>query len=285
MKNKGTILNKQGGVINNERQEIEAAGVAIRGDSAANAASSCQDAKDSGATVNGHYYIKPPGIIPQNTPAFKAYCWVDGANSNAYTLIRSFKRDGLQLRGFNYNEPLNNNVEEDKDPDEEVDFDGFRMSRYKMISIVPEHASSSDAHIGATCSLNGADGDLGSFSDPHDHALIRFSDWTNLGQSPLDFTGDAECRPMASICIRAPKDGFPSLQGGCCDGCNIRWWGGGFHLHVDTGGAHSCPANNWHSMFSSGVGSEDNFGYNGNKNPNFTCTNNENSRTMWWIEG
>lgn len=205
---------------------------------------SCLDFLHSGRRRSGFYLI-----FDDEGSSFPVYCDLTSEPKSAWTLVMS-----ENTPRFSYlfiSAPLN----ADKPVNESnPNWYAFRLPLAKM-----KQLRSHSTHWRATCSFQ-LDGLV-----YRDYVRARISDF-----DPIDFKGLGNCKRVEYVNVRGHR----------CSDCDVAWWQDDNQmLHMDTQFVR-CGFNATYGA----VSSEDNFGFYGEFNPNFRCTQSgRESTTNYWF--
>ena len=206
---------------------------------------SCVEYGQQGAYKDGIYKI-----YDNDGNSFPAFCDLKSEPSIAWTLVMSLSKENRLISAFR-NAVLQINAQEN---DSSPNWDRYRLSLERMRSL-QVHST----HWRATCSYptHGI--------DYRDYLRGNFKDF-NI----VDFLGNGECKRVEYVDIRGHNG----------TNLTVPFWQqkNSWILHI-VSSSHRCE-------FSASVGAvdnEDNFGFYGEINQKFRCTQANNSTTQWWF--
>ena len=206
---------------------------------------SCVEYGQQGAYKDGIYKI-----YDNDGNSFPAYCDLKSEPSVAWTLVMSLSKENRLISAFR-NAVLQINAQEN---DNSPNWDRYRLSLGRMRSL-QVHST----HWRATCSYPTYG------IDYRDYIRGNFKDF-NI----VDFLGNNKCKRVEYVDIRGHNG----------TNLTVPFWQqkNSWILHI-VSSSHRCE-------FSASVGavdSEDNFGFYGEINQKFRCTQADNSTTQWWF--
>ena len=206
---------------------------------------SCVEYGQQGASKDGIYKI-----YDNDGNSFPAYCDLKSEPGIAWTLVMSWSKKNRFISAFR-STPFHANAPENENS---PNWDRYRLSLERMRSL-QVHST----HWRATCSYPTHGIDF------RDYLRGNFKDF-NI----VDFLGSGECKRVEYVDIRGHNG----------TNLTVPFWQqkNSWILHI-VSSSHRCE-------FSASVGAvdnEDNFGFYGEINQKFRCTQANNSTTQWWF--